>query len=169
MESFCLDPGFTSVRARLVGGEIFEKARECPVDPADFMRVRNEEFALTTRNQYMVFLMSWGASITAEFILALWLGFDVTRNFRGTLFGFGLVAIIPASAVHLSLIKTKNLYTRWQVSRGKDVLQDRDYEDCDGYLHITPIADAQKQQEIALSELVSGVQQIENDLTESRN
>jgi hypothetical protein len=111
--------------------------------------------------------MFWVASIIAELALAVWLGFDITINTRGTLFGFGLVALVPAGAIHLGLMKTKNLYTRWQASRGKDVYQDRDYEDCDGYLHITPISESQKQKDLPLSELISGVEQVGNDWSAS--
>jgi hypothetical protein len=115
----------------------------------------------------MTFLMFWGASMFTELIIALVIGFDVFRNVRGTLFGLGALAILPAAILHFGVMKSKHLIERWQIRRGEDVNKLHDYEDSEGYIHIAQIPDAEKQRDIPLSELVSGVEQVENDWEQS--
>ena len=122
---------------------------------------------MTTRNQTITFLMFWGAALIIELFVAQSLGFDIFRNLRASIYACGAIALLPAGLFHFGFMKVRNQYGRWQLRRGKDPNQDQNYEDDDGVLHITEIPDSQKQRDLSLGELVSGLEQVNDDWNEN--
>jgi hypothetical protein len=119
---------------------------------------------MTSRTQYMTFLTSWVGATLAGLILADAFGFDVVSNIRGSIYLFGLIGILPASGAYIAVRKGRLLLDRWRVSHGEDVEQERAYEDDSGYLHINEVSGCEKQEDVSLSELVSDLKQVDDDL-----
>ena len=110
------------------------------------------------RTQYMLFLVLWAGALVAAFVVALAYGFDVGENFRGALILFAILALVPAAVGYVLLQRMGSLVDRWRVKRGHDVYRERAYEDDAGFIHLNEVPECEKQEEIRLSEIVSGME-----------
>lgn len=123
---------------------------------------------MTTRSQYLLFLVIW---LTASVILvfgAIAAGLPIdARNLRGYLFGIGFVALLPAAGGFLLVRKGSALIDRWRVRHGHDVYQEREYEDDGGFIHLNEVPADEREQEVSVREIVTGLGQAaeSNDLT----
>jgi hypothetical protein len=108
----------------------------------------------------MIFLTIWAGSLVAAFIIAMAYGFDVGRDIRGSLFLSGLLALVPAAVGYVLVLRLSSLIDRWRVKRGHDVYQEREYEDDAGFIHLNEVPAFEAQEEVKLSEIVSGMEPI---------
>jgi hypothetical protein len=122
---------------------------------------------MTSRTQYLLFLMLWVGSIFILLLVAIaYLPID-TRDIRGSLLAAGVVALLPAAGGYILIRKVSSMRDKWQLRRGHDVYQERAYEDDGGFIHLNEVPAPEKEQEVSVKEIVSGLGQAaaSDDLT----
>lgn len=123
---------------------------------------------MQTRTQYMIFLTIWAGSLVVAFIISMVYGFDVGRDIRGSLYLSGLLALVPAAVGYVLVRRLGSLIDRWRVKRGHDVYQEREYEDDAGFIHLNEVPAFEAQEEVKVSEIVSGMSKVSDDSDEGR-
>jgi len=108
----------------------------------------------------MIFLTIWAGSLVAAFIIAMAYGFGVGKDIRGSLFLFGILALVPAAVGYVLVLRLGSLIDQWRVKRGHDIYQERKYEDDAGFIHLNEVPAGEAQEEVRLSEIVSGMEPI---------
>jgi hypothetical protein len=112
---------------------------------------------MQTRTQYLIFLSIWAGVLLIGLLVATTYGFVDLDNARGSLILFSILALIPAAGGYVLILKCRSLIDRWRAKRGGDVYQRRRYEDDSGILHLTEVAGCERQEEVELNEMVSGM------------
>ena len=116
----------------------------------------------------MLFLTIWAGAMVAIFIVAMAYDLDVGgKNFRGFAVLFGLIALVPASAAYVVVLKLGSLMDRWRVKHGHDVYQERAYEDDAGFIHLNEVPECEEQEVVRIGEIVSGMEPILDQVTNS--
>ena len=112
---------------------------------------------MTSRTQYLLFLMLWVGSIFILLFVAIaYLPID-TRDIRGSLLAAGVVALLPAAGGYILIRKVSSMRDKWQLRRGHDVYLERTYEDDGGFIHLNEVPAPEKEQEVSVKEIVSGL------------
>lgn len=120
---------------------------------------------MTSRSQYLVFLIIWLIAILILLVVAIAVDFPLEgRDLNGFLFGAGVVALLPAAAGYLLARKASATIDKWRARRGNDVHR---YEDDSGFIHLNELPACEQEQEVSVKEIVSGLGQaaMSDDLT----
>lgn len=123
---------------------------------------------MTSRTQYLLFLVLWIAAIFILFLVAVTAGVPIsTRDIRGSLFAAGVLALLPAAGGYLLIRRAGSTIDKWRARHGHDVYQEREYEDDGGFIHLNEVPACEKEQEVSVREIVSGLGQAaeSDDLT----
>lgn len=115
---------------------------------------------MTTRTQYLIFLIIWVASCLAGVVIvgALGLSFgDNSASMRATFFMISVAALLPAAGGYALIKRCGSLVDRWRVRRGQDIYTERAYEDEDGYIHLNAVPDSRREHDIGVSEMLGDV------------
>src|SRR5712692_796948 len=115
---------------------------------------------MTSRTQYLLFLVIWVAAIFILLFVAAAAGIPIsTRDFRGSLFAAGVLALFPAAGGYLLVRRAGSTIDKWRVRHGHDVYQERAYEDDGGFIHLNEVPAGEKEQNVSVREIVSGLGQ----------
>ena len=113
---------------------------------------------MTSRSQYLLFLIIWLTGIFMLLSIAVAAGVPIAgRDLRGALLGAGLIALLPAAGGYLLVRRAESMIDRWRVRHGHDVYQERAYEDDGGFIHLNEVPADEKEQEVSVKEIVSGL------------
>jgi len=112
----------------------------------------------------MLFLTIWAGAMFAGLIIAMAYDLDINgNNFRGVLVLCGLVGLVPAAACYFVVLRCGTLIDRWRVKHGRDVYQEKTYEDNAGFIHLNAVTECEKQEVVGIGEIVSGMKPLLDD------
>ena len=124
---------------------------------------------MKSRTQYLLFLSFWAGVALVGLFIALAYGFDFGENPVGPLTLLGILALAPAAAGFVAVLKARTLIDRWRVRRGDNVYQKRAYEDDGGYLHLREVPASERQEEVSVREIVTGMKPLLDHATKKSN
>jgi hypothetical protein len=149
-----------SAKKQLTDGpsqQVFAIASFALLFPPPVIKCAGGKNPMTSRTQYLLFLMLWVGSIFILLFVAIaYLPID-TRDIRGSLLAAGVVALLPATGGYVLIRKVSSMRDKWQLRRGHDVYQERAYEDDGGFIHLNEVPWSEKEQEVSVKEIVSGL------------
>jgi hypothetical protein len=123
---------------------------------------------MTSRSQYLIFLVIWLIAIFIIFFVALAVGIPInTRDIRGSLFAASVLALLPAAGGYLLIRKAGSMADSWRARHGHDVYKEREYEDDGGFIHLNEVPACEQERDVSVREIVSGLGQAaeSDDLT----
>lgn len=104
---------------------------------------------MTTRTQYLLFLSIWIAAIA----VCAFAGVNVKT--KGDLTQLALLAFLPAAGGFLVIRKCQSIIDNWRLRHGRDVYQERKYEDDGGFIHLNPVPAIEQQHDVSIREIAS--------------
>jgi hypothetical protein len=112
---------------------------------------------MQSRTQRLIFLFIWAGAMVTLFITAIAYGFYVRGDMRAPLFFSCVLALAPAAAGYSLVLRCASVIDRWRVRRGHDLNLEREYVDDDGFTHLNEVPACERQEEVGLGEMVSGM------------
>ena len=106
---------------------------------------------MTNRSQYLVFLSIWIAAIAVSAFVGL------SVETKNDALSLALLAALPAAAGIILVRKARRIIDHWRMRQGRDVNQEREYEDAGGFIHLYPVPPIEQQREISIREFISDV------------
>lgn len=112
---------------------------------------------MTTRTQYLIFLAIWVLACFAGVVICEAFGFSFDTDaliIRITLILISIVALVPAAGGYALIQRCGSVVDKWRIRRGRDIDEERKYEDEDGVIHLFEVPGCKREHEIGVSEMV---------------